>query len=166
MPGRVSKDEDTGTEEAHRMNAHPTEQIHASAVAIDGRGVLLRGPSGSGKSDLALRLIDAGAVLIADDRVDLVPGADGIRLSGPENLAGLLEVRGVGIVRIPFVTEVSLSLIVDLVESENIERLPVSFIAEFMGTEVRRIGLDPFQASAPAKIRLALSVSDKDMLEP
>jgi HPr kinase/phosphorylase len=147
-------------------DAHPAEQIHASAVAIDGRGVLLRGPSGSGKSDLALRLIDAGAVLIADDRVDLVPGADGIRLSGPENLAGLLEVRGVGIVRMPFVTEVSLSLIVDLEEPENIERLPDSLYVEFAGHRVRRIGLDPLQASAPAKIRLALSVPDKDMLEP
>lgn len=141
------------------------EQIHASAVAVDGRGVLILGPSGAGKSDLALRLIDEGAVLIADDRVDLTPGDDGILMSGPDNLAGLIEVRGVGIVRVPFETKVSLSLNVDLVKPEDVERLPDRLTADFMGIEVRRIALDPFQASAPAKIRLALRTTDGDMLQ-
>ncbi len=143
----------------------PAEQIHASAVAIEGRGVLICGPSGAGKSDLALRLIDEGAVLIADDRVDLTPGDDGVLLSGPDNLAGLIEVRGVGIVRVPFETKVSLSLIVDLVKPEDVERLPDRLTADFMGVNVRRIALDPFQASAPAKIRLALRTTDGDMLQ-
>lgn len=141
------------------------EQIHASAVAVDGRGVLIRGPSGAGKSDLALRLIDEGAVLIADDRVDLTPDGGGVLLSGPDNLAGLIEVRGVGIVRVPFETKVPLSLIVDLVKPEDVERLPDRLTADFMGIEVRRIALDPFQASAPAKIRLALRTTDGDMLQ-
>ncbi|MCK5778938.1 MAG: serine/threonine protein kinase [Rhodospirillales bacterium] len=144
---------------------NPTEQLHASAVAIDDRGVLLLGPSGAGKSDLALRLIDGGAVLIADDRVDLDVRQGDVRLSGPANLAGLLEVRGVGIVRMPFATKVSLSLVVDLVKPEVMERLPDRLTMDFMGVAVRRIALDPFQASAPAKIRLALRASDEDMLQ-
>ena len=144
---------------------NPAEQLHASAVAIDDRGVLLLGPSGSGKSDLALRLIDDGAVLIADDRVDLDVRQGDVRLSGPANLAGLLEVRGVGIVRMPFATKVSLSLVVDLVKPEDIERLPDRLTADFLGVTVRRIALDPFQASAPAKIRLALRAADRDMLQ-
>lgn len=144
--------------------ATPAEQIHASAVAIDDRGVILRGASGSGKSDLALRLIDAGAVLIADDRVDLTPTGDTVLLSGPANLAGLIEVRGIGIVRLPHETKVSLSLIVDLVKPDEVERMPEDLRVEFMGVMVRRIALDPFQVSTPAKIRLALRASDEDML--
>lgn len=147
------------------MGTDTHEQLHASAVAIDGRGVLILGPSGAGKSDLALRLIDEGAALIADDRVDLTPGDDGVVLSGPDNLAGLIEVRGVGIVRIPYETKVSLSLIVDLVKPEDVERLPGRLTADFMGVNVRRVALDPLQASAPAKIRLALRAADEDMLQ-
>ncbi len=72
-------------------------QVHASAVTIGDSGVLLRGPSGSGKSDLALRLIDGGARLVADDRVDIYQTRDGLMMAPPESLAGLLEVRGLGI---------------------------------------------------------------------
>ncbi|MBO6948813.1 MAG: serine/threonine protein kinase [Rhodospirillales bacterium] len=143
----------------------PHEQIHATAVAIDGRGVLILGPSGAGKSDLALRLIDEGAILIADDRVDLTPDNGGVLLSGPATIAGLLEVRGVGIVRMRYETKVSLSLVVDLVEPEDMERLPDRLTGDFMGASVRRIALDPFQVSAPAKIRLALRAADRDMLQ-
>ncbi len=142
-----------------------TDQIHASAVAVDGKGVLLLGSSGAGKSDLALRLIDEGAVLIADDRVDVAVADANVSLSPPEALAGLLEVRGIGIVRRPHETKVSLSLVVDLVKPEDVERLPERLTAAFMGVTVRRIALDPFQASAPAKIRLALGMKVEDMLE-
>lgn len=141
------------------------DQFHASAVAIGRRGVLLLGPSGAGKSDLALRLIDIGASLVADDRVDVTPTGGALLLSPPDTLAGLLEVRGLGIVRLAYETKVSLSLIVDLVKPEDMERLPESISTNFMGLTVRRFGLDPFTASAPAKIRLALSVADRDMLE-
>ncbi|WNK00756.1 serine/threonine protein kinase [Thalassospiraceae bacterium LMO-JJ14] len=144
----------------------PPQQLHASAVAIDGRGVLLLGPSGAGKSDLALRLIDGGAKLVADDRVDIVAGPSKLLVSPPGKLAGLMEVRGLGIVRMAHETKVPLSLIVDLVKPADVERLPETLHASFMGVRVRRICLDPFQASAAAKIRLALSVHDKDMLEP
>lgn len=148
------------------MNYASADQLHASAVAVDGQGVLLRGPSGSGKSDLALRLIDGGAKLVADDRVDIVAEQKKLQLSPPGELAGLLEVRGLGIVRLAHETKVSLSLIVDLVKPEVVVRLPETLYASFMGVQVRLICLDPFQVSAVAKIHLALSVHDKDMLEP
>ncbi|MBO6519444.1 MAG: serine/threonine protein kinase [Rhodospirillales bacterium] len=141
------------------------EQLHASAVAIGGRGILLLGPSGAGKSDLALRLIDDGAVLVADDRVDIAVSEADVFLSPPNVLAGLLEVRGVGIVRRDHEAKVSLSLVVDLVKPDQVPRLPESLVGDFMGAAVRRIALDPFEASALAKIRLALTVKDEDMLE-
>ena len=78
-----------------------TSQVHGTCVAVAGVGVLLRGPPGSGKSDLALRLIDRGAELVADDRVTLRREDDGIVASAPASLAGLIEVRGVGVARVP-----------------------------------------------------------------
>ena len=78
----------------------------------------------------------------------------------------MIEVRGLGIVRLLFETKVSLSLIVDLVKPEDVERLPATIQGEFMGQQVRRFALDPFSASAPAKIRLALSATDQAMLSP
>lgn len=160
----VSKDAGTVTKGAP-LNDTPSDQIHASAVAIDGRGVLLSGPSGAGKSDLALRLIDTGAQLVADDRVDVAAHGGAILLSPPAALAGLLEVRGLGIIRLVPATKVSLSLIVDLVKPEEVDRLPGGVSTDFMGVAVRRIALAPFEASVPAKIRLALSAADGDMLE-
>ncbi|MBT8432793.1 MAG: serine kinase [Altererythrobacter sp.] len=78
--------------------------IGVSAVAIDGRAVLIEGPPGIGKSSLALALIDRGAVLIGDDGVILTSGADRVRASPPPNIGGKLEIRGVGIVEIETAT--------------------------------------------------------------
>ena len=142
------------------------EQLHATAVAIGNRGILLLGPSGAGKSDLALRLIDHGAHLVADDRVDAATDGYAVILSAPRELAGLLEGRGVGIIRMPHISRVPLSLVCELAEEAVIERLPESIEATFMGVTVRRIVVDPFEASAAAKIRLALTTPKKDMLEP
>lgn len=90
------------------------ETVHATAVAIGGAGVLLCGPSGSGKSDLALRLIDRGAILVADDVVNL-RFADGRLHAYPEpTLRGLLEVAGVGIVEFPYLDEAPIALAVRL----------------------------------------------------
>ena len=90
--------------------------IHASCAARDGYGVLLTGPSGSGKSDLALRLVDRGFVLVADDQVDLDNGT----ASSPANLRGLLEIRGLGIVRLPFILCAPLVLSVALGDAERL----------------------------------------------
>ena len=131
--------------------------IHATCIALESCGILLRGPSGSGKSDLALRMIDGGAVLVADDQVDLAVDADGrLRARPPERIAGLLEVRGLGILTLDFLTDCALDLVVDLVDAATIERLPEAAFSTVAGCRLRHIRLAPFEASAPAKLRLAL----------
>ena len=120
--------------------------LHATCVEWFGLGVLIRGKSGAGKSDLALRLIDAGAALVADDQVLLENGI----ASAPARLQGLLEVRGFGIVKLPFAETTAIALTVDLCSADEIERLPDRFDG------IMR--LDPFCASAVAKIKLALRV--------
>jgi HPr kinase/phosphorylase len=136
--------------------APPHIQIHASCVELGGTGVLLLGQSGSGKSDLALRLIDAGARLVADDRTEL--RRDGARLiaSPPPTIAGRMEVRGVGIVPLAHVAECVVGLAVDLVASARVERLPAAQSRAWLGIDLPLLALDPFEASAPAKLRLAV----------
>ena len=130
--------------------------VHATAVAIAGRAVLLRGPSGSGKSDLALRLIDAGARLVADDRTELHRRGAQLVSRAPATIAGLIEVRGVGLLRLPALDEAPVAMIVDLVPPDRVERLPDRRTETFLGVAVPLIALAPFEPSAPAKLRLAL----------
>ncbi len=126
-------------------------QIHATCVARRGQGLLLLGPSGAGKSDLALRLIGRGFVLVADDRVDL----EGVAASPPARLAGLMEVRGVGIVRMPHEAPVPVVLALDLAMAP--ERLPAPRVHP--GTGVTLLALDPFAPSAPDKAALAFDLA-------
>jgi serine kinase of HPr protein (carbohydrate metabolism regulator) len=104
--------------------------VHATAVAIltavGPRAVLLRGSSGSGKSDLALRLIDAGARLVADDQSELHRNGETIIVRSPPAIAGLIEVRGVGIVRVEPLAEAPLALIADLLAADACRREPPS----------------------------------------
>ena len=140
-----------------------TTQIHATAVEIDGAGVIIRGPAGSGKSDLALRLIDNGAMLVADDRTDLEVEDGRLFASAPETLAGLLEVRGLGIVELTPIARTAVTLVVDLVPSDRIERLPASAKAEILGITLPSIRLAPFETSAAIKLRLALDAVSGNM---
>jgi serine kinase of HPr protein (carbohydrate metabolism regulator) len=133
------------------------EQIHATCIDVGGIGVLILGPSGAGKSDLALRLIDAGAVLVADDRVDLRRDGDGLVASPPDPIAGMLEVRGVGVVRMASRNSIRIGLAVDLAAPATIERIPESAFREYMGVPVPLLCLAPFEASAAAKLRLAVA---------
>ncbi len=132
--------------------------LHATCIAINRLGVLLRGPSGSGKSDLALRLIDQStdAILVADDRVDVNARDGGLYACAPGAIAGLLEVRGLGVMRVPHAADAKLALIVDLTDAANILRLPDALFEEMLGVQLPRIRLAPFEASAPAKLRQAL----------
>ena len=131
--------------------------IHASCVAIGDAGVLLRGPSGSGKSDLALRLIDQGAMLVADDMVVLTAMTGGhLQAHAPAPLAGLLEVRGIGPLRLAYRDSIELRLAVDLLPAATIERVPLPGQAGHLGCRLPLIRLDPAAASAPARLRLAL----------
>lgn len=133
-------------------------RVHGTAIAIDGDGILLRGPSGSGKSDLALRLIDAGARLVADDQTELRRVGAALRLSAPATLKGMLEVRGLGIVRVPSVEDAPLRLVVDLVRDDLVERLPEPCFVTLEGLSFPLLALAPFAASAAAKLRLALTL--------
>jgi HPr kinase/phosphorylase len=130
--------------------------LHATAVAIDGRAVLLRGPSGAGKSDLALRLIDGGARLVADDQSELHRRGDLLVVRAPATIAGLFEVRGLGLLRLDAPAEAPVGLIADLVAADRIERLPPRRGETILGVAVPLVEIAPFEASAAAKLRLAL----------
>lgn len=134
-------------------------RLHGTAVLVSQAGVLLRGPSGAGKSDLALRLIDGGALLVADDQVEIHREDDRLLMSPPATIAGLFEVRGVGIVKLAHRSAAPLNLVVDLVAAETIERLPVADNVDLLGCPVPRLALDPWAASAAAKVRLAAQMA-------
>jgi serine kinase of HPr protein (carbohydrate metabolism regulator) len=132
-----------------------SENLHASTVAIDGRAVLISGPSGSGKSDLALRLLDRGFKLVSDDRTIL--RREGARLiaSAPETIRGKLEIRGVGIVEMDSVADVPVALVVEL--TTDIQRLPDDDRERLiLGTSIPMINVDAMTASAPSKVAVAL----------
>jgi serine kinase of HPr protein (carbohydrate metabolism regulator) len=118
-------------------------------------GVLLRGPSGSGKSDLALRLIDQGALLVADDQVLLSREEDRIMARPPENLAGLLEVRGIGIATFPFRAPVAVGVAIELVEPGAVERMPELETVDLLDKSIPLYRVSACEASAPIKVRLA-----------
>jgi len=132
------------------------ETLHCSTVAVDGRAVLITGPSGSGKSDLTLRLIDRGYNLVSDDQTIIKKDGERIIASAPPTIAGKLEVRGIGIVEMERVDSVPVALIVELASSE-IQRLPDdSRERPLLGIKVPLVSVDAMTASAPSKVALAL----------
>jgi serine kinase of HPr protein (carbohydrate metabolism regulator) len=133
-------------------------RLHGTAIALGSDGVLLRGPTGSGKSDLALRLIDSGATLIADDQTELRDIGCMVRLGCPATIAGQMEVRGIGIIDMPYRASAVLHLVVDLVPPARIERQPEPESVRFFTYDIPLIALAPFEVSAPAKLRVALAL--------
>jgi hypothetical protein len=123
-------------------------------VAIGGRAVLIAGPSGSGKSDLALRLIERGASLVSDDYTILEEDFGRLLASPPGTIAGRIEVRGVGIIERPHAEAVPVALLVDL--ARPAERMPEPLAIEYGGVAVPAIGLSALEASAPLKVEAAL----------
>lgn len=97
--------------------------VHASSVAVQGKGVLILGPSGAGKSSLALQLMALGADLVADDRTEISVQNGAAIARSPDNIRGLIEARGVGILQTAALPEARLSLVVDLGQPEP-DRLP------------------------------------------
>ena len=136
--------------------------VHGTCIAFDGHGVLLRGAAGSGKSDLALRAINRGARLVADDQVVLARHGDGVIASAPASLHGLIEIRGLGIMRMDAAAEARIALVADMTEPHAIERLPDRRLCDIDGVSIPWLALAPFEASASAKLRFALMAA----LEP
>ena len=132
-----------------------SETIHASTVALDGRAVLITGPSGSGKSDLTLRLLDRGFVLVSDDQTIVRKIGAKLLASAPPTIKGKLEIRGVGIVDMDNVEDVPVALVVEL--TSEIQRLPDdSRERPVLGIKVPLISVDAMTASAASKVVLAL----------
>lgn len=132
--------------------------IHATLVSIDGYGVLLQGRSGSGKSDLALRLIEnKKAVLVADDEVIISIRNGKIVGKAPENLKGLLEIRGVGIRKYPSKQEEIVNYVIQLKDDPSmIERMPKNNAEIIFGVEIQRFDLYAKESSASDKIMAIL----------
>lgn len=133
-----------------------SETLHATSVAIGGRAVLLCGPSGMGKSDLALRLIDRGAMLVSDDYT-ILKWVDGrLEATAPQTIAGKMEVRGLGVIDMPCIDYARVALIVDL--SDDIARMPADRPEERLiaGADIPVVRLAGLEPSAPLKVELAL----------
>ena len=131
------------------------ETLHASTVCSDGRAVLITGPSGSGKSDLALRLLDRGFTLVSDDQTIVKRDGDRLLASAPPMIAGKLESRGIGIVEVDRVENVPVALILEL--TSDIQRLPDdSRERPVLGVKIPLITIDALTASAPSKVAFAL----------
>jgi HPr kinase/phosphorylase len=138
--------------------------VHGTCVEIEGVGVLIIGPPGAGKSDLALRLLDADARLVADDYLDVEASDGALVATPPAAIAGLLEVRGLGIVRLPHLERCRIGLCVDLVEPGSVARLPERTTATYEGIEVPRLALAAFEASSAAKVKLAARAVRDDII--
>jgi serine kinase of HPr protein (carbohydrate metabolism regulator) len=129
-------------------------RVHATCVDFGHAAVLLRGPSGAGKSDLAIRLIDRGALLVADDQVELEARRGELWARPPASLAGRIEARGLGVMELPHVAKARVRLVVELAPKEAIERMPEPEICELEGVSLPLVRLTASEASAASKLRL------------
>lgn len=144
-------------------------QIHANCVLIGAYAVLLRGESGAGKSSLSLRLMSSGGLLVADDRTDLVARDGRLIASAPPQIAGLCEVRGIGVVRgVPTCAQGDVRLIVDLVDDpDGIDRMPIPETELVCGIEIPKWKFCISDLAVEAKIGVALALATGQMqLEP
>lgn len=139
--------------------------LHGSSVLLRGAthapsAVFIRGLSGSGKSDLAFRLIEKGAALICDDQVVFTKRRDKILVSAVESIRGLLEVRGVGLMRYPAETSPQeLRLVVNLVRREDVPRLPEWKKVDILGVGVPSLEFHAFDVSAATKLMKAMEAA-------
>lgn len=135
------------------------QNIHATLISLNDKGILFIGKSGSGKSDLALRMIiEHGAILVADDRVNIKKVGKKIYGSAPEEIRGKIEVRNVGIAELNTKEKEEVFLCVELVSNrKELERLPEAEYADFLGVSITKIKLYPFDCSTICKIIAKIS---------
>jgi serine kinase of HPr protein (carbohydrate metabolism regulator) len=132
-----------------------SETLHASCVVKDGRAILISGRSGSGKSDLALRLIDRGAILVSDDYTIVRRVAGQLLARAPTNIEGRIEVRGLGILPFPHQADMPICLLVDL--NLDVVRMPEQREPVLIaGVKVPAVAVNALEASAPIKVEVAL----------
>jgi HPr kinase/phosphorylase len=147
--------------------------VHGTAVLVGDCGVLIRGIPGSGKSSLALRLIDSAgygvgaalmrAKLIADDQVELESRGGAIAMAAPKRLAGILEIRGYGIVQLAHTTGIALGLVVDLTDLA-IQRMPEEKALQttILGVTIQALPINAADPAAAAKIRVAVAKPSRE----
>jgi serine kinase of HPr protein (carbohydrate metabolism regulator) len=147
------------------------ELVHGTCVALGRRGALLRGGSGAGKSDLALRFLaltgdgELRPILVADDQVFVEANGKGQLLAWPpQTIAGKIEIRGLGIVAVPYLPQAELVLVCDLVNEEDVPRMPPEpwDRTEIAGRLLPALKLAPFELSAPLKLKMALLLAAPD----
>ena len=132
------------------------KRLHATSVAIEDNGVAIFGNSGSGKSDLALRLIDSGATLISDDITVFSKSENNIHLFGVENTKGLLEVRELGIITVPYIEAIRLKLVIKLTDKE-IERIPKKNQTNLLGLKFPKLEINGKNSSSVVKVKVKLN---------
>ncbi|HET6388622.1 HPr kinase/phosphatase C-terminal domain-containing protein [Hyphomicrobium sp.] len=151
------------------------DRVHATAIAVGGRAALIRGASGSGKSDLAFRCLGLGlsaivpdrVMLVSDDQVLLRREGSSLRASAPPQLRGKIEVRGIGILDVDAVTEANVVLVADLVHEGAIERFPDPWpCAQIMGVAIPQLRLRPFESSSALKLVAAIQSAAQPRSEP
>lgn len=139
------------------MTSLSSDTLHATCVAIAGRGVLIEGPSGAGKSDLALRLIDRGARLVSDDYTHVERRGDALFARAPARIANTMEIRGLGLIAVDALDEAVVALIVSL--GGDVPRMPDDdTIRTVAGVAVPVVALDGHHASTPIKVERALAL--------
>ena len=132
------------------------KRLHATSVAIEDNGVAIFGNSGSGKSDLALRLIDSGATLISDDITVFSKSENNIHLFGIENTKGPLEVRELGIITVPYIEGIRLKLVIKLTDKE-IERIPKKNQTNLLGLKFPKLEINGKNSSSVVKVKVKLN---------
>ncbi len=142
--------------------------VHGTCVEINGTGILIQGPSGSGKSDLAIRLIDSGARLVSDDQTYITEAVGKLIAASPAQISGVMEVRGIGLICVETRSEAPIGLIIELVDRAAVPRLPMPNSKALIDTtpyiHIPVYRLHAFDSSSPTKVHLAVKVIQGNIL--
>ena len=139
-----------------------TVRVHGTTVSFDGRGVLIRGASGAGKSALALQLLAYGAQLVSDDQTALTRTGTTLRATAPQTTKGLIEARGIGLMRCDTVESVDLALVIDM-DVEETARLPEPKRTDYLGVSlplVHKTSTPAFPAAILQYLKVAQEPDD------